>query len=77
MAVEDNEVTRNELLSPASGVSARSSRDVEFDVPHGVERSFRLIFPGDQEIIFFADTDDETDQWYVFSVSRRRCLTSF
>lgn len=65
LAVEDDEITRNELLSPASAVSARSSRYVEFDVPYGVERSFRLIFPDDQEIIFFADTDEEKDKWYV------------
>lgn len=64
-AVEDDEVTRNELLTPASAISARSSRYVEFDVPYGVERSFRLIFPNDQEIIFFADTDEEKDKWYV------------
>ncbi|KIP05001.1 hypothetical protein PHLGIDRAFT_75008, partial [Phlebiopsis gigantea 11061_1 CR5-6] len=63
LAVEDDEVTRNELLSPASAISARTSRYVEFDVPYGVERSFRLIFPNDQEIIFFADTDDEKDKW--------------
>ena len=63
--MEDDEITRNELLSPASVVSARSSRYVEFDVPYGVERSFRLLFPNDQEIIFFADTDEEKDKWCV------------
>lgn len=30
-----------------------------------VERSFRLVFPSDQEILFFADSDDEKARWYV------------
>jgi hypothetical protein len=36
---------------------------------YGVERSFRLIFPSDEEIVFFADTDDEKAKWYVRAVS--------
>ena len=69
VAVVDDEETRNEILSPMSAVSAKSAAYVEFDVPYGAERSFRLRFPNDQEIIFFADTDDEKDKWYVASSS--------
>jgi len=29
----------------------------------GMERSFRLLFPKDQQIIFFADTDQEKTRW--------------
>ena len=65
IAVEDDEETLNEVMSPVSVISPRSSRYVEFDVPYGVERSFRLVFPDDQEIIFFADTDEEKDKWYI------------
>ncbi|KAH6914354.1 hypothetical protein BKA70DRAFT_1558314 [Coprinopsis sp. MPI-PUGE-AT-0042] len=30
---------------------------------YGVERSFRLIFPAGEEIMFFADTDEEKNKW--------------
>ncbi|KAG2016127.1 hypothetical protein CC2G_009328 [Coprinopsis cinerea AmutBmut pab1-1] len=30
---------------------------------YGVERSFRLIFPDNEEIMFFADTDEEKSRW--------------
>jgi len=49
IAVEDNEKSQ---LSPD-----------EYDGAYGVERSFRLIFPQHQEIIFFADTDEEKAKW--------------
>lgn len=39
----------------------------EYDGLYGVDRSFRLIFPLGQEIVFFADTDEEKTQWYVAS----------
>ncbi|KAF9478826.1 hypothetical protein BDN70DRAFT_986033 [Pholiota conissans] len=42
----------------------------EYDGLCGVERSFRLIFPEDQEIIFFADTDEEKYRWCVLEVLR-------
>ncbi|EPQ54980.1 hypothetical protein GLOTRDRAFT_76289 [Gloeophyllum trabeum ATCC 11539] len=29
----------------------------------GMERSFRILFPMNQEIVFFADTDDEKRRW--------------
>ena len=52
--------------SPASFGTSRSRRDLDdADALYGVERSFRLIFPNDQEILFFADTDDEKAKWFV------------
>ncbi|KAG2077802.1 hypothetical protein BDR04DRAFT_1138302 [Suillus decipiens] len=55
IAVEDNQDTRTGALSPA--------RSDDYDGMFAVERSFRLIFPGNQEIFFFADTDDEKAKW--------------
>ncbi|KAH8115290.1 hypothetical protein DFH11DRAFT_1854440 [Phellopilus nigrolimitatus] len=44
--------------------SANTRRDVDdFDAMYGVERSFRLVFPHNQEITFFADTDEEKAKW--------------
>lgn len=63
IAVEDDQGAREEMMSPASGQSGRSSRYFEFDGPYGVERSFRLLFPNNQEITFFADTDEEKARW--------------
>lgn len=63
IGVEDDQEARDEILSPASGHSAHSSRYFEFDGPYGVERSFRLLFPNNQEITFFADTDEEKAKW--------------
>ncbi|KIO13807.1 hypothetical protein M404DRAFT_992041 [Pisolithus tinctorius Marx 270] len=40
---------------------ARAARN--YDGMCTVERSFRLIFPGNQEIFFFADTDEEKVKW--------------
>lgn len=67
IAVEDDQEARNNaMMSPASKMSARSGRYAdEYDGLYGVERSFRLIFPGEQEILFFADTDEEKAKWYV------------
>ncbi|KAI6105076.1 hypothetical protein EDD16DRAFT_232832 [Pisolithus croceorrhizus] len=47
-----------------SGGSATggSYRD-DYDGHCTVERSFRLVFPGKQEIFFFADTDEEKAKW--------------
>ncbi|KAF7428167.1 Bud site selection protein bud4 [Pleurotus ostreatus] len=53
VAIEDDQDTRNGPHSPQS----------DFDMLGGVERSFRLKFPGDEEIVFFADTDDEKSRW--------------
>ncbi|KAF7375860.1 PH domain-containing protein [Mycena sanguinolenta] len=62
VAVEDNQEARG-AMSPASGMTGRSSRYDEYDALYGVERSFRLVFPNDQEIMFFADTDEEKTKW--------------
>ncbi|KDR75165.1 hypothetical protein GALMADRAFT_69760 [Galerina marginata CBS 339.88] len=61
IAVEDDQEARNNARSPASGIAGRYAD--EYDGLYGVERSFRLIFPQDQEIIFFADTDEEKAKW--------------
>lgn len=55
VAVEDDQDARSGPHSPQS----------DFDMLGGVERSFRLKFPGDEEIVFFADTDDEKSRWSV------------
>ncbi|KAJ6593571.1 hypothetical protein B0H19DRAFT_1090989 [Mycena capillaripes] len=62
VAVEDDQEARG-AMSPASANTARSSRYDEYDGLYGVERSFRLVFPNDQEILFFADTDEEKAKW--------------
>jgi hypothetical protein len=62
IAVEDNQDPHSNPKSPASGVTSRSRHD-EYDGIYGVERSFRLIFPDDEEITFFADTDEEKARW--------------
>ena len=49
IAVKDNEESRRSLD--------------EYDGLYGVERSFRLIFLQNQEIIFFADTEEEKAKW--------------
>jgi len=64
IAVEDDQEARNAALSSSAGSNPRSSRYAdEYDGLYGVERSFRLIFPRDEEIIFFADTDEEKGRW--------------
>ncbi|KAJ7039100.1 hypothetical protein C8F04DRAFT_1087111 [Mycena alexandri] len=62
VAVEDDQEARG-AMSPASANTARSSRYDEYDGMYGGERSFRLIFPNDQEIVFFADRDEEKAKW--------------
>lgn len=64
IAVEDDQEARKNALSSSAGSNPRSSRYAdEYDGLYGVERSFRLIFPHDEEIIFFADTDEEKARW--------------
>lgn len=63
VAVEDDQEARD-ALSPASGSTARTSRYMdEYECPYGVERSFRLIFPANEEILFYADSDEEKARW--------------
>jgi len=54
------------MKTPASYASS-SGYDDEFDGPCGVERSFKLFFPGNQRISFFADTEADKGRWYVYS----------
>ncbi|VDC01460.1 unnamed protein product [Peniophora sp. CBMAI 1063] len=50
--------------APTEGGLVKSpSLDDDFDFGFGVERSFRLIFKGGEEIAFFADSDDEKARW--------------
>jgi hypothetical protein len=76
VAVEDDQEARG-AMSPASAKTARSSRYDEYDGLYGVERSFRLVFPNDQEILFFADTDEEKGKWWasraLFSIIMPLC----
>ena len=51
------------MRTPASHTSS-TSYDDEFDGPCGVEKSFKLLFPGDQRISFFADTEADKARWY-------------
>ena len=60
IAVEDDGPTVSSMTSPVSAISR--SRN-EFDEVYRVERSFRLIFPNDEEISFFADTDEAKARW--------------
>ena len=59
IAVEDTHDARSAALSPNG-----RHRD-DYDSLISVERSFRLVFPSEQEILFFADSDEEKAKWYV------------
>lgn len=59
IAVEDTQDARSAALSPDGRY-----RD-NYDSLIAVERSFRLVFPSEQEILFFADSDEEKTKWYI------------
>lgn len=59
VVVQDDQDLRNPL-SPLA-----RSRGYDDDALFSVERSFRLIFPREQEIVFFADTNEEKYRWQV------------
>lgn len=61
IAVEDDQQGRGTSMSPASSRTTRYGD--EYDTLFGVERSFRLIFSNAEEIVFFADTDEEKAKW--------------
>lgn len=63
IAVEDDQEALADAMSPTTARSSRYADD--YDGVGGVERSFRLIFPDDEEIMFFADTDEEKAKWSV------------
>ncbi|KAN0116105.1 hypothetical protein V8E52_006162 [Russula decolorans] len=62
IAVEDIPDPRDRVLSPSSAQTSTSSFD-EYESLYCVERSFRLRFERDLEIIFFTDTDEEKERW--------------
>lgn len=57
LAVEDDQQPL-----PPNSVPGRKPRD-EMDILFMVERSFRLIFSDDEDIAFYADTDEEKAEW--------------
>ena len=63
-AVSLHDDQERNMRTPASHASS-SSYDDEFDGPCGVEKSFKLLFPGNQRISFFADTEADKGRWYV------------
>jgi hypothetical protein len=75
IAVDDDQEARK---NTAVGPSTRTSRFVdEYDGIYGIERSFRLVFPQDQEIVFFADTDEEKARWYGHPFCLSYCMNLF
>ncbi|KAH9006604.1 hypothetical protein EDB86DRAFT_3070591 [Lactarius hatsudake] len=62
LAVEDIPDPRNRVLSPSSAQTSLGNFD-EFEGLYGVERSFRLRFQRNLEIVFFTDTDEEKERW--------------
>jgi hypothetical protein len=73
--LEDREPSLD-VRSPDSAVSARSSRYIDHDGPYGIERAFKLVFQNNQEITFFADTDEEKAEWYIFTIFSIACLNT-
>jgi hypothetical protein len=65
VAVEDLEDARKAQRDPKRGLIVRSDSLDEFDGLR-VDKSFRLIFKED-EIVFFADSEADKSQWYVFN----------
>lgn len=61
IGIEDDQQGRCTSMSPASSRTSRYGD--EYDTLFGVERSFRVIFLNDEEIAFFADTDEEKARW--------------
>jgi len=53
---------RDRVLTPSSAQTSTSSFD-EYEGLYCVERSFRLRFERDLEILFFTDTDEEKERW--------------
>jgi hypothetical protein len=62
VAVEDIPDPRDRILTPSSAQTSTSSFD-DYEGLYGVERSFRLRFQKNMEILFFTDTDEEKERW--------------
>ena len=60
ITIEDDQQGRSTAMGPASGHQMCYDDD---DYLYGVERSFRLVFPNDEQIAFFADSDEEKSKW--------------
>lgn len=67
VAVEDDQEAHTGVLSPESGRSSRTSRYLENDGLYGIGRSFRLLFNNNEEVTFFADTEEEKAEWCAYS----------
>ena len=63
MGIEDDQEARNNVALNSSATGSNRFVD-EHDSLYGMGRSFRLLFPQEQEIVFFADTDEEKARWY-------------
>ncbi|EMD31058.1 hypothetical protein CERSUDRAFT_60599 [Gelatoporia subvermispora B] len=60
IAVEDDQEARANARTPQLGSTGYAD---DYDFSYGADRSFRLIFPAKQQILFFADTDEEKARW--------------
>jgi hypothetical protein len=56
------------MVPQMSSSSGKRSMDDD-DRPMSVERSFRLVFEDGEEISFYADSDEEKSDWFVFFLS--------
>jgi len=63
LAVEDIPDPRDRILTPSSAQTSSTSSFDDYEGLYGVERSFRLRFRGNLEILFFTDTDEEKERW--------------
>jgi hypothetical protein len=60
IAVEDIPDPGDRIIS---SYSVQTPDFDEFEGLYGVERSFRLRFQRNLEIVFFTDTDEEKERW--------------
>ncbi|KZT61200.1 hypothetical protein CALCODRAFT_428285 [Calocera cornea HHB12733] len=60
VSLEDDQ---DPALKPAPGITRSMGSDDDLYSYTGVQRSFRILFEGGDEIAFFADTDDEKTKW--------------
>ncbi|KAI0030016.1 hypothetical protein K488DRAFT_55155 [Vararia minispora EC-137] len=64
-SIDLRKATRVEdLQDPAARILSPSSSHPPYDeYDYGIERSFRVTFKGEEEILFFADSDGEKARW--------------
>ncbi|OCH87432.1 hypothetical protein OBBRIDRAFT_796201 [Obba rivulosa] len=63
LAVEDDQEALANARTPQLGKAPQTLFTDDYDCPYPADRSFRLIFPQKQQIVFFADTDEEKAKW--------------